>query len=106
MKTARALTAIMMLAFILLVGCSRETSSNNTLKIGAILPLTGTGAEDGEFQKHGIDLAVSKLNAAGGIKGKKVAKGITTLRTSMERPINPLAKNSENKSEYPKLRST
>jgi len=101
MKTARALTAIMMLAFILLVGCSRETSSNNTLKIGAILPLTGTGAEDGEFQKHGIDLAVSKLNAAGGIKGKKVEvvfedsknqakEGIIALNTLIDRDKVPV----------------
>lgn len=99
MKTLHTLAAIL-LAATLITGCSRETTSN-TLKIGAILPLTGTGAEDGEFQKHGIELAVSKLNSAGGIQGKKIEvvyedsknqakEGITALNTLISRDKVPV----------------
>jgi len=49
-----------------------KTHDSSSLKIGAILPLTGTASENGEFQKQGIDLAVDQINQAGGIKGKKI----------------------------------
>jgi branched-chain amino acid transport system substrate-binding protein len=42
------------------------------IKIGAILPLTGSAATVGEFQKNGIEVAVSEINESGGINGKKV----------------------------------
>lgn len=42
------------------------------IKIGAILPLTGSASTAGEFQKNGIEVAVSEINEAGGIDGKKL----------------------------------
>lgn len=98
MKKFRA-CCIFMLVVALFWGCSRPAS--DTLKIGAVLPLTGTGAEDGEFQKHGIELAVSKLNSAGGINGKKVEvifedsknqakEGITALNNLLSRDKVPV----------------
>lgn len=51
-----------------LPGCKKSEE----IKIGAILPLTGPGGKYGEYAKNGIDLAVSKINAKGGIKGRKV----------------------------------
>ena len=50
-------------------GCGK---SDNTVKIGAILPLTGNTAFLGEFCKNGFDLAVEKINNAGGINGKQL----------------------------------
>lgn len=99
MKTFRILAAALV-AITVVAGCSSETV-NDTLKIGAILPLTGTGAEDGEFQKQGIDLAVSKLNVAGGVKGKKIEvifedsknqakEGITALNNLVSRYAVPV----------------
>src|SRR3989304_3100923 len=41
-------------------------------EIGAILPLTGPAASEGEFQKLGIELATDEINQVGGIKGKKI----------------------------------
>lgn len=42
------------------------------IKIGALLPLTGPGGKYGEYSKNGIELAVSEINASGGIRGRKV----------------------------------
>lgn len=51
-------------------GCAKEKSQ--TIKVGAILPLTGDISEYGERCKKGIDVAVEEINNSGGIDGKKV----------------------------------
>lgn len=51
-------------------GCAKKEPE--VYKIGAILPLTGPGANIGEWQKNGIDLAIEEINKSGGINGKKV----------------------------------
>jgi branched-chain amino acid transport system substrate-binding protein len=43
-----------------------------TLKVGVILPLTGSNAVIGQEEKRGIDMAIEKINAAGGALKKKV----------------------------------
>lgn len=42
------------------------------INIGAVLPLTGSSASIGEDQRRGIELAVDKINADGGVLGKKL----------------------------------
>jgi ABC-type branched-subunit amino acid transport system substrate-binding protein len=42
------------------------------IKIGAILPLTGSGASYGVWMKGGTELAAEEINAAGGVAGRKV----------------------------------
>src|SRR6185436_20734257 len=42
------------------------------IKIGAILPLTGSGASYGVWMKGGTELAAEEVNAAGGIAGRKI----------------------------------
>ena len=44
----------------------------NTVKVGIVLPLTGSQAAFGEIEKQSFDLALDEINAAGGIKGKKL----------------------------------
>ena len=44
----------------------------DTIRFGAILPLTGPGAMIGTQQMHGIQFAVEKANAAGGVHGNKI----------------------------------
>jgi branched-chain amino acid transport system substrate-binding protein len=44
----------------------------DTVRFGAILPLTGPGAMIGTQQMRGIQFAVDKANAAGGIHGDKI----------------------------------
>ncbi|MBU0635995.1 ABC transporter substrate-binding protein, partial [Candidatus Micrarchaeota archaeon] len=46
--------------------------SEDTLKIGSILILTGKGSTAGAHSQKGIDLAVAEVNANGGINGKKL----------------------------------
>jgi branched-chain amino acid transport system substrate-binding protein len=39
---------------------------------GAVLPLTGASASIGEDQRRGVELAVEKINASGGVLGKQL----------------------------------
>jgi len=65
---------LLALALFLSFGCSRPASNgkDKVIKIGAILPLTGSNAVYGQNDKMGIDLAIEKVNAQGGINGKKI----------------------------------
>jgi branched-chain amino acid transport system substrate-binding protein len=66
----RKIALFLFLALILLVGCNQ--GKNDSIKIGAILPLTGDAAAWGIPPKNGALLAVEQINAAGGINGKKL----------------------------------
>lgn len=49
--------------------CSK---TEEVVSIGALLPLTGPGANYGVWERQGIDLAVEEINADGGVNGKKL----------------------------------
>lgn len=65
-----------------LVGCGKQTASDgkgpadsSTIKIGAVLPLSGDAAPLGDQSQKAMQMAVDEINAAGGIKsmnGKKL----------------------------------
>jgi len=42
------------------------------IKIGQVIPITGEAAESGRYHKQGAELAMEKINAAGGINGRKI----------------------------------
>ena len=48
------------------------TAQTGPIKIGAILPLTGSGASYGVWMKGGAEIAAEEINAAGGIGGRKL----------------------------------
>jgi len=52
--------------------CKPKTGEPKVIKIGAILPLSGAGANYGKWEKQGVDLAVEEINQSGGINGKKL----------------------------------
>jgi branched-chain amino acid transport system substrate-binding protein len=53
--------------------CLSVTAAHaDTIRFGAILPLTGPGAVIGTEQMRGIQFAVDKANAAGGLHGDKI----------------------------------
>jgi branched-chain amino acid transport system substrate-binding protein len=56
---------------VLLLGCARRPVEQ-TIKIGAILPLSGPAAWLGEMHKWGIDLAVEEINSQGGVDGRRI----------------------------------
>lgn len=51
---------------------STTENEEDIIKIGVIFPLTGGAAHIGELAKRGVILAAEDINAAGGIKGKKI----------------------------------
>jgi branched-chain amino acid transport system substrate-binding protein len=72
-------TSILALAFgivTLCTGSSRAVAADETIKIGVVLPTTGSESKPGAYQKEGIELAIKQINDAGGImvksKGKKL----------------------------------
>jgi branched-chain amino acid transport system substrate-binding protein len=64
------------LAIFIAAGCGSdkkdETTSGGTVKIGAVVSLTGTYAGLGEPEKNTLEMEVKRINDAGGINGKKV----------------------------------
>lgn len=52
--------------------CMVAANAYAQIKIGATMPLTGYAASYGEDAKRGVELAIDQVNAAGGIRGKKV----------------------------------
>jgi branched-chain amino acid transport system substrate-binding protein len=64
---------------LLLVAACGSTSSGSTsysgktIKLGAVISLTGAGGVYGPQQKNGIELAVETINGSGGINGAQIA---------------------------------
>jgi neutral amino acid transport system substrate-binding protein len=56
--------------------CTGQQNSNNTLRIGGILPLTGNLAFLGPPEIAGVGMAVSDINAAGGVGGSDACHDI------------------------------
>jgi len=59
------------IATLVLAGCSSDNSSSS-LKIGSLLPETGSLAFLGPPEFAGVDLAVAEINAAGGVLGADI----------------------------------
>ena len=53
-------------------GLTRKPAEKETIKIGAILMLTGDYAVMGEEMQKGIDIAVEQINKEGGINGRMI----------------------------------
>lgn len=70
-KIIFGVTVIIIVIIVILL--SNKTPSANTIKLGAVLPFTGSSGITGESSKNGLDLAVSEINNNGGINGSKVS---------------------------------
>lgn len=70
---------VAMLFFILLIigfsGCGTESrvTNSNVIKIGVLLPLSGSKANFGEMEKNSFQMAMEEINNSGGINGMKLA---------------------------------
>lgn len=72
-KTSKIILAILVLVIIVvLIVILYKPAPKGTIKIGAILPLTGTQAYIGQDMKEGIDLAVEEFNNQGGVNRKLI----------------------------------
>ena len=77
--TAIAAAAAMMMSMAACSGGSMDDSSNsagaasgNTITLGSITTNSGTAAAYGEAELMGFKLAISEINAKGGLNGKKI----------------------------------
>ena len=69
----KIIIAIVIVALVAIgISTANNKGSNETIKIGATVSLTGFAAPWGEYAKNGLQLAVKNINEKGGIKGKKV----------------------------------
>lgn len=92
MKTRNLLLlALTALLIAILFTCHHQKQSN-TIKIGALLSLTGDNAPQGNLAKNGIMLYLEKLNANGGINGKKVELIIEDTKTQTNATITAFKK--------------
>jgi len=62
---------VLLASSFLLFQCSKP-NEKKTIKVGALLSLSGDIAEYGQRVKKGIDLAVKEINSQNGINGKKI----------------------------------
>ncbi|MBA4358801.1 MAG: ABC transporter substrate-binding protein, partial [Desulfovibrio sp.] len=67
MRMARV--AAIVLALFAVLGCSKES---DTIKIGAVLSVTGPASFLGEPEKNTLLMLQEEINAAGGIEGRKL----------------------------------
>ena len=62
-----------LVAFYLLIGIfTVNVSAQESIKLTIPLPLTGSQATFGEIEKRSYEIAMEEINAAGGVKGKKI----------------------------------
>ena len=72
--------------------CSKKTPEAKEIKIGAILPLTGSAAPYGENAKRGIELALSEINSKGGINGRLIKVIYEDSKTDPKEAVSALNK--------------
>ena len=70
-KMMQNLTNILII-LLFITACSPSNVDDNTITIGAALPLTGIASIHGQNERQGIDLAVKEINRDGGIEGHPV----------------------------------
>src|SRR5512134_2477163 len=66
------LMRVVVFACAMLFAAAQALAQQPPVKIGAILPLTGSGASYGVWMKGGAEMAAEEINAAGGIAGRKL----------------------------------
>ena len=66
------LVAVAAVASLVLVSCGGGNSASGPLKIGSLLPETGSLAFLGPPEFAGVDLAIEEINAAGGVLGENI----------------------------------
>ncbi|HYB72954.1 MAG TPA: ABC transporter substrate-binding protein [Candidatus Sulfotelmatobacter sp.] len=72
MRSHVAWTAGVVAAGLLAVSATAAHAQAKPIKIGQVIPITGEAAESGRYQKQGAELAAEKVNAGGGINGRKL----------------------------------
>lgn len=74
MKKKTLIWILLAIAFVFVAFfiCTNNSAPNKTIKIGAILPLTGNSGEYGQWIKNALEMARVEVNNSGGINGKEL----------------------------------
>ena len=64
-------TTVLILVLFFIASCS-SVQEQDTIKVGAIAALSGNLGIIGQEERMGLDIAVSEINAAGGVNGKRL----------------------------------
>jgi branched-chain amino acid transport system substrate-binding protein len=64
--------AFVVVAAILSLVMAASVGFAETIKVGVLLPLTGSQAKFGEIEKRSYEMAAEEINAKGGVNGKKI----------------------------------
>jgi branched-chain amino acid transport system substrate-binding protein len=65
--TVSILLAALVLAAVLLAGCAQQQAQPQDIKVGAVVSLTGASSNVGKHMKQAAEMAVSEINAQGGV---------------------------------------
>ncbi len=63
---------LLLICTVMIISCSGGQKKDNTVKLGAIIPLTGPIAPIGELMKSGLELAKEEINSQSAQTGLKV----------------------------------
>jgi len=83
-KIIKPICFLFLIVLIAANGCAPKTGNQEYFTIGALLPLTGAGSEEGFRALNGLYLAKKEINDNGGILGKKLDVIILNDRGSEE----------------------
>ena len=73
MNGVKLLTIGMLTAFLAMIGLfGSQAMAADPIKIGAIYPLTGSVAYNGQSKQHGAKIAEEEINAKGGVMGRPI----------------------------------
>lgn len=64
--------AVLALFAVVAAGCGDTAKQEDVIKIGHAVALTGDSATWGQAEKNALDTEIAKINAAGGVLGKKL----------------------------------
>ncbi len=89
MKKSKILLGFACLLMLCFAFGPSQTMAAGSVKVGIVLPLTGSMAKFGEIENQSFKMALEEINAAGGINGKKLELLIedTTGRPDVGRSV-------------------
>ncbi|PNC29510.1 hypothetical protein CXU17_08150 [Akkermansia muciniphila] len=95
--TKKIIISVAVIVLLLLIGwffthTQSDANDSGTVKIGAIISLTGDNSTQGNLAKNGILIAIDQFNKKGGINGKKISLIIEDSQTSAKGTVNAFKK--------------
>ena len=69
---SRKLVSLALALILVLAGCISAVAESGTVRLGALVHMTGPTSLTGTYYRNGIQMAVDDINEAGGILGKQI----------------------------------